>query len=311
MRRAGGYVLTADEDAVDLWSFRRLVAAAGAAKDEQVNQLLRSALGLWRGEALAGLNGQWPRSMRQTLEEQKMAAILDLNDLAMRQGRYNTLISELTDLAGDHPTDERLAGQLMLALYRSGRQADALQCFERTRHHLDDEFGAHPGPELRSLHEQILRNDASLNTPVAVNGRSATRPRQLPADVPGFTGRAAELAELDRLLSPAEGASGRPAQGGPASDNKCPAAVVISAVSGTAGVGKTALALRWAHSNADQFPDGQLYVNLRGYDPGPPMPATDALAGFLRALGMPGQDIPAETEERAARYRSLLAGRRI
>jgi hypothetical protein len=125
-------------------------------------------------------------------------------------------------------------------------------------------------------------------------------PRELPADVGGFTGRAIELAELDLLLpSPAEQHDGA---AGP---------VVISAVSGTAGVGKTALAVRWAHRMADAFPDGQLYVNLRGYDPDRPVPAAEALAGFLRALGVAGQEIPLEEAERAARFRSLLAGRRL
>jgi tetratricopeptide (TPR) repeat protein len=128
-------------------------------------------------------------------------------------------------------------------------------------------------------------------------------PRELPADVGAFTGRVAELAELDRLLT-VESQPGRPPTAGPA-------AVVISAVAGSAGVGKTALAARWAHRVRDAFPDGQLYVNLRGYDPGEPMAAADALAGFLRALGLAGQDIPADVSERAARYRSMLDGRRM
>jgi tetratricopeptide (TPR) repeat protein len=146
-------------------------------------------------------------------------------------------------------------------------------------------------------------------------------PRELPADIPGFTGRAAELAEIDRLLAVPTasgdevGTAGIGASVGRAVGAVVPgepaSAVLISAVSGTAGVGKTALALRWAHRAARHFPDGQLYVNLRGYDPGQPVPATDALAGFLRGLGVAGQDIPAEEDERSARYRSLLAGRRV
>jgi len=140
--------------------------------------------------------------------------------------------------------------------------------------------------------EELLTLRGAARSGVAV----AQVPRQLPAAVPGFTGRAAELATLTRMLDEAAGG---------------PGTVVISAIGGTAGVGKTALAVHWAHGAAGRFPDGQLYVNLRGYDPGQPVPAIDALAGFLRALGVPGQDIPAEADERAARYRSMLAGRRM
>jgi hypothetical protein len=123
-------------------------------------------------------------------------------------------------------------------------------------------------------------------------------PRQLPSDVPAFTGRAAELADIGRRLTgAADGEEGTTA--------------TIFTVSGTAGVGKTALAVHWAHQAARQFPDGQLFVNLRGYDPGQPMTAADALAGFLHALGVPGQDMPLEESDRAAHYRSLLAGRRM
>ncbi len=147
--------------------------------------------------------------------------------------------------------------------------------------------------ELRQRAEQLTgsekQRDSRAGVPV---------PREVPADVPAFTGRTRELADLDRMLTAA-------------ADRAGPAAVVISAVSGTAGVGKTALAVTWAHRNQNRFPDGQLYVNLRGYDPGLPVSAADALAGFLRALGVAGTDIPAEADERAARYRSLLAGRRM
>ena len=200
---------------------------------------------------------------------------------------------------------KRLIGQLMLGLYRSGRQAEALQWFERTRQWLCDELGADPGPGLQSLHQQILRGDSSLLSP-DLTRTAAPIPRQLPADVSVFTGREAELAELDRLLT---GATGERA--GIGADGWGAAPVLISAVSGTAGVGKTATAVRWAHRVVRRFPDGQLYVNLRGYDPREPVDAADALAGFLRALGVPSAEIPLDTDERAAKYRSLLAGRRV
>ncbi len=306
-RRAGGYVLIAAPDQLDLHCFRRQVAQAGLDDGEHA-EVLRRALGLWRGQALAGLNSPWFRAMRDSLELQRLAAVLDLNDIALRQGQHGALISELTGQAAAHPADERLAGQLMLALYRSGRQADALQCYEQTRRQLAEELGADPGHELQTLHQRILRGDQLLATPDSVDLRPGPVPRQLPTDVPAFTGRAKELADLDRLLGHSTG-NGNDANARQA-DRNAPA-VVISAVSGTAGVGKTALAIRWAHLVADKFPDGQLYVNLRGYDPAQPMLPADALAGFLRALGVPGQDMPVELEERAARYRSLLAGRRM
>jgi DNA-binding SARP family transcriptional activator/tetratricopeptide (TPR) repeat protein len=303
-RRPGGYLLQARLDQLDLGRFRRHVAeaatAVGTGDDGSAAAQLRSAIGLWHGPALAGLDSPWLRGMRDTLELERLAAVLDLGDIALRQGQHAALISERSGDAGQYPADERLIGQLMLALYRSGRQADALRWFEQTRQHLSDEFGADPGPALRALHQQILRADPALAGPgpepaggpaeVSVTHRPV--PRELPADVAAFTGRAAELTELDQFLA-------------------VHATAAVSAISGTAGVGKTALAVHWAHRVADRFPDGQLYVNLHGHDPGQPMPAADALAGFLRALGVPGPDIPVDTDERAARYRSLLAGQRM
>jgi hypothetical protein len=190
-----------------------------------------------------------------------------------------------------------------LALYRDSRQAEALAAYQDARNVLVEELGAEPGPELQELHQQILAGDPALVRPgPGASAPTGPVPRELPSDVAAFTGRARELAELDQILL-----------GGhadPARDAK-PATAVISAVSGTAGVGKTALAIHWAHHAAQKFPGGQLYVNLRGYDPGQPVSAAGALAGFLRALGVPGPDIPAEQTERAARYRSLLAGKQI
>jgi DNA-binding SARP family transcriptional activator/Tfp pilus assembly protein PilF len=315
-RRSGGYVLQAGPDRVDVCRFRRLVAEAGAAGggDALAGDLLGEAVALWRGTALAGLDSPWLNGQRATMELERTAAMLDLNDIRLRRGEHGRLAGELTGRAAASPADERLIGQLMLALYRCGRQAEALRWFEQTRRHLADELGADPGPELRTLHEQILRADQSLAVmPGGAYRAAAPVPHELPADVPAFTGRVAELAELDRLLTGPAGRGGaNPATtlGAVAANGRVTAAV-ISAVSGTAGVGKTALAVHWAHRAADRFPDGQLYVNLRGYDPGRPMAAADALAGFLRTLGWPGQDIPPGQDERAARYRSLVAGKQM
>jgi DNA-binding SARP family transcriptional activator len=307
-RRAGGYLLAADPQQVDVCRFRALTGQAAAAGDEQAAALLREALGLWRGPALAGLAGRWLEGMRDALDRERAGAVLALTDVRLRLGEHHALVAELAGQAAAAPADERLAGQLMLALYRSGQQGEALRWFERTGKRLANELGADPGPQLRALHEQILRADPALLLPATGSGAkpgssvAGSVPRQLPADVAGFTGRAAELTALDSLLLPAAADGADP--------NRATAAV-ISAVSGTAGVGKTALAVHWAHQAAGRFGGGQLYVNLRGYDPGQPVTAAEALAGFLRALGVPGPDIPAGEDERAARYRSLLAGQQM
>jgi DNA-binding SARP family transcriptional activator/tetratricopeptide (TPR) repeat protein len=305
-RRAGGYLLAADPELVDVCRFRALVARAAAERDEQAVTLVRDALGLWHGPALAGLHGRWLQGMRDALERERAGAVLALTDARLRLGEHYALVAGLAGQAGAAPADERRAGQLMLALYRCGQQAEALRWFEQTRRHLAEELGADPGPQLRALHQQILRADPALALPETRPGggsgsEAGSVPRQLPADVAGFTGRAAELAALDVLLPPASDGPGQ----------RQAIAAVISAVSGTAGIGKSALAVHWAHQVAGRFGDGQLYVNLRGYDPGRPVTAADALAGFLRTLGVPGHDIPAGEDERAARYRSLLAGKRM
>jgi DNA-binding SARP family transcriptional activator/tetratricopeptide (TPR) repeat protein len=315
-RGSGGYRLQADAEQLDLARFRRLVDEAAAAdSDEQAAALLSDACGLWRGPALAGLNSLWLTAMRTTLELERHAAQLDLNDIRLRLGEHTALVGELTGQALATPADDRLTGQLMLALYRSGHPAEALRHYEHTRQRLAAELGTDPGPQLQALHQQILTADPALTGPTltgptltgptlaaAAGGRGSTMPipRELPPDVAAFTGRSAELAALDRLLLTARSDTGEGTT-----------AAVMCAVSGTAGVGKTALALHWAHRAARHFPDGQLHVNLRGYDPDQPVAATDALAGFLRSLGVPGTDIPPDELERAAHYRSLLAARRM
>ena len=309
-RQAGGYLLQARVEQVDVHRFRGLAAEAvsAAGDDEHAGVVLAAALALWRGNALAGLDSQWLDGQRARLELERSAAAGELRDIRLRRGEHAALAGELAAQAAESPADERLVGQLMLALYRCGRQADALRWFERTRRHLVAELGADPGLELRVLHEQILRADPSLSArPGPASRVSAPVPRELPADVRAFAGRAAELAVLDQVLTGAATVAGEMTGTG---DGQA-AAAVISAVSGTAGVGKTALAVHWGHRAAEGFPDGQLYVNLRGYDPDRPLTAADALAGFLRALGVPGQDIPPGQDERGARYRSLLAGRRM
>ncbi|HEX8344780.1 MAG TPA: AfsR/SARP family transcriptional regulator, partial [Actinoplanes sp.] len=324
-RQPGGYLLTADPQAVDVHRFRRLLTLARTSKsDASAAELFAQAMELWRGEPFAGLDTPWLSSVRHTLCSERFAAELDRNDVLLRLGRHGELLPVLSAAVVEHPLDERLAEQSMLALYRCGRQADADEQYRRIRGCLADELGSDPGAALRRLHERILAADPCLaagpapaapvdDAPVndahgsdaavadAQPAVPAPVPAQLPADVRAFTGRTEELAALDRLL------------GRPDGDGQQPVAdpVTIAVLSGTAGVGKSALAVRWAHRVREEFSDGQLYVNLRGYDLEQPVAAADALAWFLTALGVRGPEIPLETDERAGRYRSEVAGRRM
>jgi DNA-binding SARP family transcriptional activator len=311
--RPPGYVLRVEPGELDMHAFEQRVAAGRQALQHgdpgRAAVLLGEAESVWRGRPLADLEFEpFARFEIQRLAELRLLAAEDRIDAELALGQHGALCPELGQLVAEHPLRERLRGQLMLALYRSGRQAEALAVFHDTRRVLDAELGVEPGPGLRQLHEWVLAADPGLELPgqawaaaTAAPPMPVVVPRELPADVAAFTGRAAELAELDRLLP------------GPAGEDsgKAPGAVVIAAVAGTAGAGKTALAVRWAHRVAGQFPDGQLYVNLRGYDPGQPVAPDEALAGFLRALGVADADIPLEEAERAARYRSLVAAKRL
>jgi DNA-binding SARP family transcriptional activator/Flp pilus assembly protein TadD len=302
--RYPGYLIEAGEEEVDLLRFRWLCREGGAAVHAgewtRAWQVLTDGLGLWRGEPLADVPSELlRRDQVPGLEELRLQAVEWRIDAGLQLGRHGELVAELQALVVRHRLRERFHAQLMLALVRCGRQAEALDAYQSARGVLVEELGTEPGAELRDLHQRILTADPALAGPQAgTPGRDhpAAVPRELPAPVPGFVGREGELAALTGLLDRADDQT---------------SAVVISAIGGTAGVGKTALAMHWAHRAADRFPDGQLYVNLRGYDPDRPVPAADALAGFLRALGVPGQDIPAEEDERAARYRSLLAGKKM
>jgi DNA-binding SARP family transcriptional activator len=303
--QAGGYLIEIGAGELDVARFEALLREARAAAREarwpEAAGQAAAALALWRGEPLADV-GSDVLAAREAprLSELRLQALDARVDADLHLAQHGEVIDELRQLIGAHPLRERLHAQLMLALYRDGQQGEALAAYQHARSVLRDELGAEPGPDLRQLHHQILTADPVL----MLAGRSGPPPavavpRELPGDVAAFTGRAAELAELNRILL---------SQADRAGDAKATAAV-ISAVSGTAGVGKTALAVRWAHHAAGQFPDGQLYVNLHGYDPGQPVTAADALAAFLRSLGVPSPEIPPGEAERAARYRSLLAGK--
>jgi DNA-binding SARP family transcriptional activator/Flp pilus assembly protein TadD len=311
--RSPGYVIRVEPGELDVARFEAQLegardAAQGGSWEAAADQA-RAALALWRGEPLADVESEALalREVPRLAELRLQAAELRI-DADLRLGRHGVVIAELERMAAAHPLREHLHTLLMLALYRDGRQAEALAAYRHARRVLVDELGAEPGAELRGLHRQILTARPVLAGPEPgrlppgdARRAGATPglvvPRELPGPVPQFVGRAAELADLTGMLERASA--------------QRPRTLVISAIAGMAGVGKTALAMQWAHQVADRFPDGQLHVNLRGYDPGRPVSAADALAGFLRSLGVAEQDIPARTGERAARYRSLLAGRRM
>ncbi|HEV2373991.1 MAG TPA: BTAD domain-containing putative transcriptional regulator, partial [Streptosporangiaceae bacterium] len=280
-------------------------AAASAGRSAEAAGLLRSALDLWRGPALAGLSGRAVEAAAEALERRRLAVAETYCDHLLALGRDREAAAELAPLVASHPLQERSAARLMVALYRDGQRADALALYQDTRRVLADELGLDPGPELQELHQQILTDNPALTLPhlterdpqAAGSPRPSVVPRQLPAGVPHFTGRSSELKSLTALLDP--GAD-------------TPSTVVVSALAGTAGVGKTALAVHWAHQRAHRFPDGQLYVNLHGFGPSvTPLTPTQAIRGFLDALAVPPERIPTDLAAQAGLYRSLLAGKRM
>jgi DNA-binding SARP family transcriptional activator len=295
----GGYLLLAGEDQLDLLAFGRLVREARHDREnsrlEPALVAYREAIALWRGDPLADLPGLHLDPRVAELLMQRRAVVGEYADTAFALGRHDQVLPLLRRLAGTDPLDEGTHARLMLALSGAGRQAAALEVYRALRRRLADELGVTPGPVLREAHEAILRGDGEVTGPPRRPANPLPVPRQLPADVRGFTGRTEETAWLDATLL--EDPSGD--------------ATAVAVLSGTAGVGKTALAVHWAHSVAGAFDDGQLYADLGGYGAGPLARPTDVLEGFVRALGVPADRVPAEENERAALYRSLLADRRM
>ncbi|MEV6523399.1 BTAD domain-containing putative transcriptional regulator [Longispora sp. NPDC051575] len=297
-----GYRIDVDVEQLDLRLFEvrltraREADAAGLPHNTVVQ--LQAALDLWRGKALSGLDSAAIMSAAAVLEERRLAATEHLMDLRLAMGEARELVSELRALLSEHPLREALRGHLMLALYRSGRQADALHLYEETRHLLAEELGIDPGTELVKLHERILRNSSDLDPPTqpapvaAVDAPPVVRPNSLPYDVPDFTGRGEEV---DRLLAGA-----------------AEAGLSLFVIDGMPGVGKTALAVHVAHRAAEQYPDGQVFIDLHGFTPGrEPLEPCEALEVMLRAMGVPGDQLPDDLEGRAARWRVQVAGRRL
>jgi DNA-binding SARP family transcriptional activator len=298
-RRGGGYTLFAEPGCIDMHLFRHLVRRARDEPDEHhALDLLEQASALWCGDAFANLDTPWLAAVREGLALERFAAVADRIDLALRLGRHAGLQAELTARVTVHPLDERVAGQLMLALYLAGRPAEALAEFHRVRTQLADELGVDPSPALQELHQRVLNADPVLTGIASPPARAVPVPRQLPPRPVLFTSREACLARLTNLLT-----------GPSAPTGTSPVAVV----SGAGGIGKTWLALEWAHHNAALFPDGQLFVDLRGFcaDRGGPMNVGVALRGFLGALGADPDRLPAELHAQTALFRSLTADRRL
>ncbi|MEV5903130.1 BTAD domain-containing putative transcriptional regulator [Streptomyces sp. NPDC052127] len=322
IRSAGdGYRLRTPVES-DLHDFRDLCARAEQARAQGDGagavKHLREASNLWHGTALAGLRGEYARHQRHRLTELRLTAQATRLTAELDLGATAEATADLAGLVADHPLDERFRALLMLAYYRSGRQAAALDTYREAQRLLADELGVDPGPALQELYQRLLRADSALLAPqpparpadATVPAQSPAEPRpdptptpaprapsspvpsQLPAGLPVFVGRVAELREAE-----AQSANGT---------------VVVSAIAGMAGVGKTAFAVHWARRIAPRFPDGQLYLNLRGFDPvGLPVAPEHALRTLLASLGADLRGLPQDLDALAAAYRTLLSGRQV
>ncbi len=325
--RKPGYLLRVADEELDQCRLELLVAEARAARragqPQRCGALLSEAQTLWRGAPYADVPATpTVRAAAAALTEQRLASVVEQYDVTLALGQHAEAVAGLSALVAEYPLQERLAGQLMLALYRSGRQDDALAVYRQTRGRLRDDLGVEPGAELHQLHQRILAGEIVPQVVTADEPRHATAagapggrstgpgrdgpgtaadgqpalpvPRQLPADLAGFTGRCTELAAGLNLSAGTD-----------------PGGIQLCAIDGMAGVGKTTLVVHWAHRIADRFPDGQLHANLRGFDPGGAATPEEVLRDFLEALGVPPQRVPTGATAQANLYRSMLAGRRV
>jgi DNA-binding SARP family transcriptional activator/tetratricopeptide (TPR) repeat protein len=301
-----GYLIEATEGEVDLTHYAAICgrgeAAVSACEWEQAAELLTQAESLWRGNPLADIPCQELQVAEvPRLEQLRLQAIQWRIEADLQLGHCGRLVPELHALVAQHPLREPFHYQLMTALFRCGRRADALAAYRQARGVLVREIGIEPGSDLWLLHQRILAGDpepSGAPGPVSpvVPASPRPSPRQLPAPVPNFVGRASELQELAGLLSASTAAHGP---------------TMIAVIGGAAGVGKTALAVYWAHQAAGSFPDGQLYLNLNGFGPtGPPVTQADAVSRILEAMQVPLARIPPSLDGRIGLYRTLLSERR-
>ncbi|WP_405778820.1 BTAD domain-containing putative transcriptional regulator [Streptomyces sp. NBC_00859] len=332
-----GYLLSTEGHSLDAAEFDELVAQAEAAvrerRTDEAAQRYTQALGLWRGPALAGVGGRAVEEEAGRLEELRLNAFDDSTAVRLELGRHQEVIPELLLAVRGNPLRERTLHHLMLAQYRSGRRADAMEAFRFARRLFIDELGLEPGPAIQELRDAILRDDPSLapiasgtaRAPMAAESvwpGTALVPSELPPEVAGFTGRSRELEALDRLVTRTATATAWPKETGAGAETGREAGAeaeaaatqspAVGLITGVAGIGKTGLALRWAHQVAERFPGGRLFADLRGYDEHhEPASARDVLSRLLRSLGVPSEQIPAELEERTMLYRTVLADRKV
>jgi len=315
--RPTGYLLRVAEGSLDMHRYDELVVAARRDQDagriEEAVDHYRSADALWRGPALADVDSQFLRASVRPLEERRMTAREECIDLELLLGRHRDLVAELTELVAQYPLRERLRGQLMLALYHSGRQAEALEVYRSGRRAMVDGLGLEPNEWLQKLEHKILTSGATLQPPGSAappaqpaseqaagnsaepeRSRVAPVPRMLSTDIGDFTGRVEPIKEIERRLSADPGRS----------------AVPVVVVTGKPGVGKSTLAVHFAHRLSNAYPDGQLYADLHGRGAVRADPSA-VLEGFLYVLGVPCTAIPHGLHERAALYRGLLSERRM
>lgn len=300
-----GYLMSPPLDALDVAEYERLIASASrAAAERRTNDAvtdLREALALWRGPALSGMNGEVMQAAAARLDESRVAAYQDCMELELELGRHHEIIAELTSLVAEHPLNERVRGQLMVALYRAGRQASALEVFRAGREILRDDLGLDPGEDLCRLERAILTQAAQLDAPgprllAWLPADTATMiPHQLPRTIADFTGRAELLEEIATAVTGEETIDGVQE-------------VPVVLLTGRGGMGKTAVAVRAAHLVSQQFPDGQLFLHLRQDTR---HSSASLLKQLLGSVGVHPDRVPADPEGRAAMYRSLLAGRRV
>lgn len=308
-----GYAMPAAIAQLDLADFDELAARARTLRERDpaaAHSLYGEALELWVGPALSGVPGPHAEIQRIQLSELWLTVFEEYMDCALQLGLYTQAVAALSGAVTEHPLHERLRELQMLALHGAGRQADALAVYRNIRNVLGEQLGIEPGPGLRDVHQHVLSADpavrARLARPAAPTGEhqnqgartpgSHIRPAQLPPAVEHFVGR---KDEVDTLFQRA-------------SSGTAPTAALISLIHGMAGVGKTALAVRTATTLASHFPDGQLYVDLRGFDPsGRPADPAEVLADFLAALGVPRSGLPDSLPARTAMFRSALAQRRV
>ncbi|GAB3976059.1 BTAD domain-containing putative transcriptional regulator [Plantactinospora veratri] len=305
-----GYALHLPDAGLDVTRFRQRIDAATTAQRrgqlDAAAELLGEALALWHGAPLADVPTLASHPKVVALLGERQSALGRYGEVMIAAGRAAEGLPILAEAAVAAPLDEAAHARLIRAYHAAGRRGQAFAAYHEVRRRLADDLGVAPGPALAAAHAALLHDEEPTGRPARAEtvtlpaaARSAPRPAQLPADLTEFTGRTAELSRLDGLLDRATRPPG-------------PGATVIAVVSGTAGVGKTTLAVHWAHQVAHRFPDGQLYVNLRGFDPaGPAVDPAEAVRQFLDALAVPARRIPTDLDAQAALYRSQMFHRRM